>query len=56
MKGSIRVKLDGAEWETLAEGECGVVPSGRAFVVDREPHSIGMWVTQVSVVVERLSF
>jgi len=59
LKGSIRTLIattshvddigshfDKSEWQTLAEGECGVVPATRAFVVERTPGSVGFWITQ----------
>jgi len=59
LKGSIRVLVaisnviddvgshfDTSVWETLSEGECAVIPTARAFIVERSPGSIGFWITQ----------
>jgi len=45
LKGDININVDGRS-DTLKEGECCIISSGKAYTVERPPESIGMVIMQ----------
>lgn len=46
IKGNICVTVEGSSPQQIFAGHCGVVPAGKAYVVERDAGSIGMVITQ----------